>query len=174
METKRNIKKIIGGVMAVFTVGIIATAGLASAYQGNPGEQGPNFDADLHDLKVDAFDSGDFDIWKDLMEQQENSGRVLDVVNAENFNQFVEAHNAALEGDFEVANQLRSELGLNDGVGPKDGSGHKGGGQGKGQGQGQNRMNSGSQIDFVDNNGDGVCDNEGTNSQQKRNGKGRH
>ncbi len=170
---KINLKKIGLGILSLGAIGLIATTPIVSAFQGDPTQQGPDFDADLHDLKVDAFDSQDYEVWKDLMEQSGNSGRVLDVVTEENFNTFVEAHNAALSGDMELAKELRSELGLNDGVGPKDGTGYKNDGEGKGMGSGNGQgMRQGDQANFVDTNGDEICDNDGENTRQGQ-GKGR-
>ena len=167
MKTTKTIKKITLGVLSVLTVGLIATAGAVSAYQGNPDNEGPNFDADLHDLKIEAFDSYDFEVWKDLMLESGSQGRVLELVNEDNFNTFVDAHNAALAGDMDLSNELRSSIGLNNGVGPKDGSGFGNGmGEGKGQGMKNSQRMSGSRqgknsADFVDADGDGVCDNTG-------------
>lgn len=170
MKTKMSIKKIALGIMAVVGIGLLAMSPVVSAFQGNPNDHGPNYNADLHDLKVDAFNSQDYAVWKDLMEQSGAQGRVLDVVNEDNFNTFVEAHNAVLSGDIELANELRSELGLNNGDGPHDGTGFKG--QGMEVGQGHGRMGAGDgqmqQANFVDADGDGVCDNEGSSMGRGR------
>jgi hypothetical protein len=132
MKQKRNIRKIVLGTFALAAVGLIGTMGVVSAYQGDPTEQGPNFDMALHAEKLVAFEERDYNVWKDLMEQEGANGRVLQVVNAENFNTFVEAHNAALAGDMEKSNELRAELGLNNGQGPKDGTYY---GQGRNSGR---------------------------------------
>lgn len=150
-----KMKKIAMAVGSILSIGLIATSAV-SAYRGDPNEQGPNYDADLHQLKVEAFEASDYEVWKDLMEQSGARGRVLEVVNEENFNIFVEAHNAALEGDFEKAAELRAELGLNNGVGPKEGTGR---GIGKHSGMRNQGLN---QANFVDADGDGSCDNEGS------------
>ncbi len=155
MKTKINVKKIVLGIGAIIAGGFIASTVLVSAYQGDPTKQGPNYDATLHDLKVDAFEAGDYAVWKDLMEQSGAHGRVMDVVTEENFNTFVEAHNAALAGDMELAASLRSELGL-----------------GNGQG-GMHKYNMQEQ-NFVDLDGDGLCDNAGNTQQHLGMGKGRN
>lgn len=172
---KWNSKKIILGIGAILGAGFIASTALVSAYHGDPTKQGPNYDADMHDLMTDAFDSADYATWRDLMEDSGHNGRVLEVVNEENFNTFVESHNAALAGDMELANQLRAELGLNNGQGPRDGTGRRGQGRGEGRGQGKAMGGQGqmiNQVDFVDADGDGACDNLGTHSAQGQ-GKGR-
>ncbi len=180
--TSKGIKKISLVAFSVLAIGLIGSVGLASAYQGNPDDQGPNYDAALHDLKTDAFDTNDYEAWRFLMEDAPNQGRVLDVVNEENFNVFVQAHNAAMNGDMELSNELRSELGLNNGVGPADGTGYKNGGQGQGMhkgqglqdGQGQGMNSEMQQAEFIDANGDGLCDNDGsTLGQQKGMGRNR-
>jgi hypothetical protein len=190
MKTQQNIKKIslgkiVLGIASALAVGVIATSGIASAFQGDPSIEGPNFNAEIHDQMEAAFDAYDYATWKDLMEESGHAGRVLDVVTEENFNTFVDAHNAAEEGDFETANALRAELGLNNGMGPQDGTGFKGM---RGQGMGQNREGLGRMdrlniVDsdgdgvpdnFVDSDGDGVCDNPGLGRQRgARLGRGR-
>lgn len=179
MKTKLNIKKIALATFSVFAIGLVASAGVASAYQGNPDEQGPNYDAGLHDLKTDAFTSGDYETWRYLMEDAPNQGRVLDVVTEDNFDIFVQAHNAALAGDDELAVELRAQLGLNNGVGPQDGTGYgkgqgnrQGRGNGSGQGNGQNVNQNMQQSQYVDADGDGSCDNDASSlGQGKRMGR---
>jgi hypothetical protein len=73
-----------------------------------------------------AFEDNDYQAWSNLMQ---GKGRVIQVVNEDNFAQFAEAHRLAEEGDLEGSRQIREELGL--GLG--DGSG-KGEGQGSGTG----------------------------------------
>ena len=143
MKTKLNIKKIALAILSIGAIGALATMPFVSAFQGNPDVQGPNYDADLHALKTDAFDSADFATWKDLMETSGSQGRVLDVVNEDNFDIFVQAHNAALAGDMDTSKELRSQLGLNNGNGPRDGTGYgkMNGGSGKRLGQGHARGN---------------------------------
>ncbi|MCA9478532.1 MAG: hypothetical protein KC535_05280 [Nanoarchaeota archaeon] len=175
MKTKTNIKKILLGAFSIFSIGLIAFAGAAQAYQGDPTKQGPNYDAGVHDLIVDSFDQGDYDTWKDLMEQAGGQGRILEVVNEDNFDLFVQAHNAEMDGNHELAVSLRAELGLNNGMGPADGTGYRQGGQGqgmKGTQQGNQQMNA--QANYVDADNDGTCDNSGSAlGQMKGQGRGR-
>ena len=172
METKSNIKKIVIGTFAIAAAGLIGGAGIVNAYQGNPSDQGPNFDADSHDEKTAAFNELDYQVWKDLMEQSGSTGKVLDMVNADNFAVFVEAHNAALTGDMETSAKLRAEIGLNDGIGPSDGTGYKNGDQSQNKGtQGSKQMN---QANFVDTNADGTCDNDGLSSKSNERKGGRN
>ncbi len=109
--------------------------GVASAYRGDPGVQGPNYNEDRHEAMEQAFESNDYTAWKSLKSESGRRGRVLDVVNADNFAQFAEAHEAMEEGNFARATEIRAEFGLNNGMGPKDGTGFKrGGGMGQNSG----------------------------------------
>lgn len=117
----------------------------ASAYQGDPTVEGPNYTPERHEAMTQALENGDYETWKSLMESNVNQGRVLGVVNEDNFDQFVEAHNLALAGDLEGAKAKRAELGLGlrdgsgqgrgNGAGLQDGSGQKGSGLRDGSGQ---------------------------------------
>ena len=124
-------KKILG----MFALGIVALLGvsLVAAYQGDYSVKGPDYSEDRHDAMQDAFDSLDYDAWVALMSETGRSPRMLDVVTEDNFAIFVEAHEAGMAGDSELAAELRAELGLGNGVGSKDGTGF-GGGKGLKQG----------------------------------------
>jgi hypothetical protein len=81
-----------------------------------------------------AFENGDYNAWKTLMDGK----GAIRIVNAENFNRFAEAHKLTLEGKTDEAKAIRAELGL----GQKNGEGN-GFGQGKNSAErGQNRGNS--------------------------------
>ena len=56
-----------------------------------------------------AIENGDYDAWAKLMD---GHGRISTVVNEGNFDTFVEMHEAMESGDFEKAQELRTELGL--------------------------------------------------------------
>ncbi len=128
--------KTIFGMFALMVVGLMLSTTLVSAYQGDPNVEGPDYSEDRHESMEGAFETMDYDMWYELMTEDGRHGRVVDVVTESNFAKFVEAHDAAENGDYELAAQLRAELGLNNGQGPKDGTGFgKGMGQGKGQGQ---------------------------------------
>ena len=74
-----------------------------------------------------AFENNDYQAWKNLMQGR---GRVIQVVNEDNFAQFAEAHRLAEEGKMDEAKQIRQALGLGLGNGAGNGTG-----QGRGQGQ---------------------------------------
>jgi len=95
------------------------------AYRGDPTVQGPNYTAERHDAMETAFENNDYNAWKSLMTGR---GRVIQVVNAQNFAQFAKAHQLAEQGKMDEANQIRTELGL----GLQNGSG-------QGMGYGRNR-----------------------------------
>jgi len=123
-----NKKSIIVGASALLLTGLVLTPGLVQAYRGDPSVQGPNYSEERHTEMTAAFENRDYDAWKNLMQGR---GRVTQVVNANNFDKFVQAHQYALEGNLEEANKIRAELGL----GLRNGSG-----QGQGQGYGKNRQ----------------------------------
>lgn len=143
------------------TIGVFALVALAftgsqlavNAYQGDHTKQGPNYSEERHQVMTQAFESNDYNAWK---EQMDGRGRVTEVVTADNFVQFKEAHQLAQEGKTDEANVLRAELGLRTSNGEKGGHGY-GKGEGKSRGNGEHRgQNKG--VYFVDANGDGMCD----------------
>ncbi len=126
------------GLLALMVVGLVATTGLVSAYRGDYSVKGPDCNEERHEAMENAFESLDYDAWYQLMTENGRHPRVVDVVTEDNFETFVQAHEAGENGDYETAAELRAELGLNKGNGPRDGTGHgKGMGQGKGQGMGR-------------------------------------
>jgi len=62
-----------------------------------------------HDAIQTALDNGDYEAWKTAMDSHP---RITDIINADNFGQFVQMHNYMQEGDFEAAQEIRDELGL--------------------------------------------------------------
>jgi len=125
-----NKKSIIVGASALLLTGLVLTPGLVQAYRGDPAVQGPNYSEERHTQMTAAFENKDYNAWKNLIQGR---GRVSQVVNADNFPKFVEAHQYALEGNLDEANKIRAELGL--GLG--NGSGKS---TGQGQGYGRNRQ----------------------------------
>jgi hypothetical protein len=144
------------GTIAIAGVGMISSV---SAYQGDYSKQGPNFSEERHAIMTQAFENNDYATWRAEMEKNSRRGRVLDVVNQDNFARFAEAHRLGVNGQTEEADAIRAELGLrgskgermNKGYGNKQGQGN---GQGRGEHRGQNQGGN-----FVDANGDGTCDN---------------
>ncbi len=122
-----NKKPILLGATAFMLGTLIVSPKLVGAYQGDPSVQGPDCTPERHEAMEQAFESNDYNAWKELMS---GKGRVTQVVTEENFARFAEAHQLAQEGKLDEARQIRQELGL--GMG-----GHKGSGDGQGFG-GQN------------------------------------
>jgi hypothetical protein len=103
------------------------------------GQFGPNYSPERHTQMTEAFANNDYAAWKNLMV---NRG-AANVVTQENFSKFTQMHNLMLEGKSDEANKIRQELGL-------------GNRQGRGMMGGQRGQSAGG--NFVDKNGDGICD----------------
>lgn len=112
------------GILAMSMV-IVLGAGATMAYQGNPDVQGPNYNEERHVAMELALENLDYDQWASLMEENPRASRVMQIVTEENFADFAAAHNAMQAGDLEKAAEIRAQLGLNNGQGPKDGTGFK-------------------------------------------------
>ncbi|MCD4705742.1 hypothetical protein K8R61_01535 [bacterium] len=119
---------------------LIMTAGVASvsAYQGDYTEEGPNCTPERHEVMEVAFENNDYNTWK---EQMSGKGRVVNVVNQDNFAKFAEAHKLGQAGNKVEADGIRMELGLRTSNGEKMGKGYRGkngerSGQKLSQGQG--------------------------------------
>jgi hypothetical protein len=149
-------KKIVLGSLtaAVISLGVV---GSAFAYQGDSNVQGPNYSPERHTAMTAAFETGNYNSWKELMS---GKGRVTQIINETNFTKFAEAHKLAVNGDVAGASTIRAELGLGQG---SKGKGMKtGNGQGQSKGRGMNNSGARGQNiggSFVDANGDGTCDN---------------
>ena len=128
--------KILGGTfVAVVALAFAFTISPAMAYHGDYSKQGPDYSAERHIAITKAFANEDYEAWRESMNGR---GRVIQVINAENFSRFAEAHKLAHEGDLEGANQIRKELGLRISNGEKVGAGY-GREQGNGNKQGRGR-----------------------------------
>lgn len=121
-----NKQSILLGAAALVLGGIALAPGVVNAYQGDPNVQGPNYTPERHEAMTQAFENKDYQAWKNLMQ---GNGQVTQVVNEANFDKFAQAHQLALEGKTDEANQIRAQLGLGQG---------NGSGQGQGQGFGRN------------------------------------
>jgi len=122
-------------MFSLFALGMIALLGVSfvAAYQGDYSVKGPDYSDDRHDVMQEAFDNIDYDAWVSLMTESGRNPRVLTVVTEDNFEVFVEAHEAGTTGDSARASELRAQLGL--GQGSKSGNGEGQGSQ-KGSGMG--------------------------------------
>ncbi len=134
----KNSTKVIGGTLAILAI-IGTGATTALAYKGDPNVKGPNYTPERHEAMTNAFATGDYNAWAELMS---GKGRVSQMVTADNFARFAQAHALAQAGDLEGAKAIRAELGLGmgDGSGQGKGNGY-GRGQGAGNGGGFHRVN---------------------------------
>lgn len=161
-----KINKILMAVMALFVIGMLSLS--VFAYKGNPNVKGPNYNEELHEQLEAALEAKNFNSW--LKIRQENNlpmkGKIFQVINAENFDKYVELHNAQKNGDIETVSKIRAELGLGQGQMKKMGNGMKGSNY-----NGNFIDNDGDGIcdNFVDNDGDGNCDNIGYCLEKGRN-----
>lgn len=153
MSLIKNTKSLI-----MMVLGVLAVAGVVFAYRGDYTAQGPNYSEERHEIMDKAFEQNDYATWKEQMQLTGRTPRVLQIVNEDNFHLFAQAHEAAKEGNYELAQQLRTELGLNNGVGPRDGTGYKSGSQGQQKGM-RHSQGSTQKMNYVDSDNDGVCDN---------------
>ena len=124
----------------ILTVGVLLFVGLLAtsavlAYQGDFSVKGPYSSEERHIAMQDAFENLDYQAWYDLMTEDGRSPKIVEVITEDNFADFVEAKELALNGDLSAMNELKAELGL--GLGQmKHGNGNtlgKGRGLGKGQ-----------------------------------------
>ncbi len=95
--------------LATLVIGGTILAPRVLAYRGNPAVQGPNYTVERHEAMEKAFETGNYNAWKALAN---NQGRVTQVINASNFAQFAKAHKLAESGNITEANKIRTELGL--------------------------------------------------------------
>ncbi len=144
------------GASALVAVILAGAYSFSNAYQGDYTKKGPNYTEERHQAMEKAFESNDYDAWK---EQMNGRGRVSEVINKDNFSKFAEAHKLAEDGKYEEADAIRKDLGLRTRNGERMGAGYGNkNGHGRGQMNNENRgQNQGG--NFVDANGDGVCDN---------------
>lgn len=136
MKNKKTILTI--SALTLIAGAIISTKGVF-AYRGDYTVKGPNCNEEKHELMEQAFLNSDYQAWLGLMEGR---GRVTQVINESNFARFAEAHQLAIEGNYDAADAIRQELGLRTRGSEGVGAGYMGGnGQGQGQGQGMGMKN---------------------------------
>lgn len=114
------------GLTALVLGGAVLAPQAVFAYRGHPAVKGPNYTEERHAAMEKAFETNDYNAWKALMS---GKGRVTQVINAQNFPKFAQAHELAEQGKFDEANKIKAELGL----GLRNGAG-------TGQGMGGGRM----------------------------------
>ena len=102
--------KILLGVLALFVLSIFSLGTIA--YRGDPDIQGPNYNADVHEQLETALEAGDYDLWVSIREENDlpTRGRIFQVINEDNFDLFVELHEAHEAGDIDTANEIKAQL----------------------------------------------------------------
>lgn len=157
--------KTILSILAIFAVALVASIGIASAYMGNPGFMGANYNEEVHEQLKTAIESGDYESWNQIREENNlpMKGKMNQVITEENFAMFQQLHEAVMNGDTETAGQIREELGL--GIGKMfrhrwngNGNGHFKHGCAMGDSENGCPMGMDSGMRFVDNDDDGFCD----------------
>lgn len=118
-----NKKSLLIGLTTLAVAGAIILPKGVFAYRGDPSVKGPNYSEARHKAMEKAFETKDYNAWKALMAGR---GRVTQVINAQNFAKFAQAHQLAEQGKIAEANKIRAELGL----GLQNGSGVRQGGYG--------------------------------------------
>lgn len=103
-----NKKIILSGLTALVISGALV-APAVEAYRGDPNVQGPNYTKERHEQMTKAFQSNDYNAWKELMNGR---GRITQVVNKDNFAKFAKAHQLMIDGKKDEAAKIRAELGL--------------------------------------------------------------
>ena len=153
--------KILMALMAVFVISLMSLGVIA--YRGDPNVQGPNYNADVHEQLEAALENGDYELWLSIREDNNlpTRGKIFSMIDEDNFDLFVNLHEANEVGDVDAANAIRAELGLGQGMM------RRGNSNGRGmQGQGMKGSNNGG--NFADADNDGNCDNYGLNMGRNR------
>jgi len=113
-----NIKTILMAAGGLVLGGLILGTTVANAYRGDPNVQGPNYTVERRAIMTKAFETNDFGTFK---AQMQGKGRVLEMVNEDNFPKFVKMHQLMVEGKTDEANVIRAELGLGQGQRARNG-----------------------------------------------------
>ncbi len=116
--------------IAIVIVFVISVASLIAviAYKENPLAKGANYNTQVHEQLEAAMGAEDYDAWIQIRKDNNlpMQGKIFQVINAENFDRYVAMHNAMLLGDTEIADSIRTELGLGQGAGSCQGNGGTG------------------------------------------------
>ena len=99
---------------SLLTVLLLSLAASTYAYQGesnlNNNRKGKSkFSLEKHTALKEAIGNNDFQAWKALVG---DDNRISEIINEDNFAQFVEAHKLMEEGKFEEAKEIKEALGM--------------------------------------------------------------
>lgn len=92
-----------GLIITTFTVSAVV-----SADEGESKEFAPKAHMENRGAMDQALESGDYETWKEFG----GNGRIADIITADNFDRFVEAHRLAKSGDMDGAKTIFDELGI--------------------------------------------------------------
>ena len=104
-----NKSLLVAGLGALVLGAVFMSPKVTLAYRGDPAVYGPNYTAERHTAMEKAFETNDYNAWKNLMQGR---GRVTQVVTKDNFAQFAKAHELAEQGKTAEATTIRQQLGL--------------------------------------------------------------
>lgn len=104
-------KKLIMSSMMALVLGL-GISGSALAYQGDFSKKGPNYTPEFEAEITEAITTGNYNEWKNAMEEKVGNSRVIEVINKDNFAKFAKAWELAREGKIKEANSIRKELKL--------------------------------------------------------------
>lgn len=98
------------GLVGVFALVLVVSAATLSS--AHPWDGGPNYDANVHEQLVEAMESGDFEAWRSIREENglPMRGRMMSVMDEDSFEHFVQMREANVDGDYERAAQLREQM----------------------------------------------------------------
>ena len=126
----RSKKKLIMSGFTALVLGL-GISGTAFAYQGDFSKNGPNYTPEFEAQITEVMTNGDYEGWKDLIEEKVGNARVTGIVDKDNFFKFVKAWELAHEGKIKEANAIRRELGLGNHVRNMDNDTEAGNGFGR-------------------------------------------
>ncbi len=126
------------GLVAAMVVVTISSVSVFAAQDGGFGERGGKqmlepseeqvaqmeemrSEIKAHRAEMDELlDSGDYDAWAEYVAEMDRGGNMAEVINEDNFDDFVEAHELMKigRGYMEDAKEIMGELGVKPGYGP--------------------------------------------------------
>ena len=122
----------IGAAAVAVVVTTAIVAGASYAYQGGGDinstgsfmRRGGEESKAIHEEIKTAVENRDYEAWQTLM--AEKQGPNYELITEENFETFAQMHEAMMAGDYETAQSLHEELGLDGKIGQKHFMGKKG------------------------------------------------
>lgn len=94
-------------ILAVFA---IASVFVVSAYNLN--SQKADYSEEKHDLINLAFEENNYDLWYETMSADSLNKKILTKVNSDNFETFSNLRKAKLNGNEQLVDELKKELGF--------------------------------------------------------------